>query len=284
MSCAEHFEIEYVIASLKKYCSSWVGRIFIVGSEPPKNLKNDVIHIACDDPYTHCKDSNIIHKLRFACENIPDLSDDFLMLSDDQIVTKKSSWEDMKPRFVRKYSDWTDEKWEKNRKLDFWHECLYKTLKSFPSNKSCFWEPHIWSPMNKYKFIEMCTKYNYQNDNYIVLSLYYNFIEEMPIKDFDHLYINSTKQKEYINSLSLNNIPRHLSWTDIAFSDKKFRNILDTIVGFDKNIDNRDKKDNKVSNSYNKSVILTIREDLKNGNLVKINKPDGTFIWKRIKK
>ncbi|CAJ0610685.1 unnamed protein product [Cylicocyclus nassatus] len=64
MTCGDHLEIEYVIASLKKYCSSWCGRIFIVGSEPPKEIKDDVIHIPCDDPYTHCKDANIIHKIR----------------------------------------------------------------------------------------------------------------------------------------------------------------------------------------------------------------------------
>ena len=287
MTCGKYFEIEYVISSLKKYCSSWVGRIFIVGSEPPERIKNDVIHIQCDNPYTHCKDANIIHKLRYACENIKDLTEDFLMISDDQIVTKESSWVDMKPRIVRKFDDWSNEKWEKNRKLTSWHECLYNTLKLFPSNKSCFWEPHIWSPMNKYKFIEMCKKYDYKHrTDCIAQTLYYNFIDEIPIREFDHLHISSIKSKEYINSISLNKVPRHISWTDVAFSDKKFRDVLDIIVGFDKNINNKDKKYNKVSNSnsYNKSVIQTIREDLKNGNLVKINKPDGTFIWKRIKK
>ena len=43
MTCGDYLEMEYVIASLKKYCSSWVGRIFIVGSEPPERVKNDEI-------------------------------------------------------------------------------------------------------------------------------------------------------------------------------------------------------------------------------------------------
>ena len=62
-----------------------------------------------------------------------------------------SSWDDMKARVVRMYSDWSEEKWRKNRKIDFWHECLYKTLNLFPKDKVAFWEPHIWSPINKYK-------------------------------------------------------------------------------------------------------------------------------------
>ena len=199
MTCGDYLEMEYVIASLKKYCSSWVGRIFIVGSEPPERVKNDVIHVPCDNPYTHCKDANIIHKLRYACENIQDLSDDFLMISDDQIVTKESSWEDMKPRVTRMYSDWEESKWGKNRKIDFWHECLYRTLNLFPKDKVALWEPHIWSPMNKYKFIEMCETYNYQKDiSCITQSLYYNFIDETPTRLFDHLYLGMKRAKNEV--------------------------------------------------------------------------------------
>lgn len=276
MTCGNYLEMEYVIASLKKYCSSWVGRIFIVGSKPPERVNKDVIYISCDNPYTHCKDANIIHKLRYACENIQDLSDDFLMISDDQIVTKESSWEDMKPRIVRMYSDWTEEKWEKNRKIDFWHECLYRTLNLFSKYKVAFWEPHIWSPMNKYKFIEMCKKYNYQKDiSCITQSLYYNFINETPIRGFDHLHLGNKNSKYRVNSLTINELPRHLSWTDSVFSEKRFRDILDNVVGF-KNI--------KLDKINNMSMIEKIREEIKNGKIVKVKKPNGVYIWKKIKK
>ena len=284
MTCGNYLEMEYVIASLKKYCSSWVGRIFIVGSEPPERVKKDVIHVPCDNPYTHCKDANIIHKLRYACENIQDLSDDFLMISDDQIVTKESYWEDMKPRIVRMYSDWTEEKWEKNRKIDFWHECLYRTLNLFSKDKVSFWEPHIWSPINKYKFIEMCKKYNYQKDiSCITQSLYYNFINETPIKGFDHLHLGNKNSKK-INCLNISRLPRHLSWTDVAFSEKQFRDILDIVVGFNENtyIDNASDI-NKLIDSK-KSNIQKIREGIRNGLIVKYMKPDGTYIWKKVRK
>lgn len=278
MTCGEHLEIEYVIRSLNKYCSSWVGRIFIVGSEPPKEIKDLVIHVPCDNPYTHCKDANIIHKLRYACENIKDLTDDFLMISDDQIVTKISSWEDMKPRIVRKYNDWSDGKWENNRKIDFWHECLYNTLNLFPKDKSCFWEPHIWSPINKYKFLDMCKTYDYKNQtDCITLSLYYNFIEQEIVLGFDHLHIGNTNAKRKVNNLILENVPRHLSWADDAFSEKRFRYILDKIVGFNDNIINSDLK------YTGGSLIQKIREGIKNGTLIKEYKPDGTYIWKKVK-
>lgn len=278
MTCGDHLEMEYVIASLKKYCSSWVGRIFIVGSEPPESVKSDVIHIPCDNPYTHCKDANIIHKLRYACENISDLSDDFLMISDDQVVTKESSWEDMKPRVVRMYSDWTEEKWEKNRKIDLWHECLYRTLNLFPKDKVALWEPHIWSPINKYKFIQMCEAYNYQNDiSCITQSLYYNFIGETPTRRFDHLYLGMERAKYEVSRLTISELPRHLAWTDAAFEEKKFRDMLDVIVGFKETTNN-------ILNSSNNSMLQKIREGIKNGDIIKEMKPDGTYIWKRIRK
>lgn len=284
MTCGNYLEMEYVIASLKKYCSSWVGRIFIVGSEPPERVKKDVIHVYCDNPYTHCKDANIIHKLRYACENIQDLSDDFLMISDDQIVTKESSWEDMKPRIVRMYSDWDDVKWGKNRKIDFWHECLYRTLNLFSKDKVSFWEPHIWSPINKYKFIEMCKKYNYQKDiSCIAQSLYYNFINETPIRGFDHLHLENKKSKK-INCLTISELPRHLSWTDAAFSEKIFRDMLDDIVGFNENTYSYNASDvNKLIDSK-KSNIQKIREGIRNGTIVKEMKPDGSYIWKKVRK
>jgi hypothetical protein len=278
MTCGEHLEIEYVIRSLKKYCSSWVLRIFVVGSEPPEEIKDLVIHIPCDNPYTHCKDANIIHKIRYACENIQDLTDDFLMVSDDQIVTKESSWEDMKPRIVNKFDDFTIDKWEKHRKKGFWNECLYNTLKLFPKDKSCFWEPHIWSPINKHKFLYMCEKYDYRNNIHcIIFSLYYNFIEQEIVRGFDHLHIENSKAKKQVNSITVENVPRHLSWSDVAFSEKRFRDILDVIVGF------KESKNN-ISKSSNNIIIKNIREDIKNGSLIKVRKPDGTFIWKRIKK
>lgn len=279
MTCGEHLEMEYVIASLKKYCSSWIGRIFIVGSEPPEQIKDSVIHIPCDNPYTHCKDANIIHKVRYACENIPDLSDDFLVISDDQIVTKESSWDDMKPRIVRRFRDWSTERWERNRKVDFWHECLYNTLKLSPKDKSCFWEPHIWSPINKQKFLEMCNKYDYEhNTDCIIFSLYYNFIEQDIISGFDHLHLENSKAKKRIDTLTLDNVPRHLSWADIAFSEKRFRDILDVIVGFKENSDDLN------LNNKGREMIQKLREGIRNGTIVKEMKPDGSYIWKRVRK
>ena len=124
--------------------------------------------------------------------------------------------------------------------------------------------------------LEMCEKYNYQKDiSCIILSLYYNFINETPIRGFDHLHLGNKNSKYRVNSLTINELPRHLSWTDSAFSEKRFRDILDIVVGF-KNI--------KLDKIKNMSMFEKIREEIKNGKIVKVKKPDGTYVWKKVKK
>jgi hypothetical protein len=124
----------------------------------------------------------------------------------------------------------------------------------------------------------MCDKYDYAHrTDCIILSLYYNFIEQEIVLGFDHLHICNTNAKRKVNMLTLENVPRHLSWSDDAFSEKRFRDILDNIVGFNDNI-NSDLK------HIGGSLISKIREGIKNGTIIKEYKPDGTYIWKKIKK
>ena len=81
-----------------------------------------------------------------------------------------------------------------------------------------------------------------------------------------------------LNPIGSKNISRHLAWTDTAFSEKRFRDMLDNIVGFN------EANNNIKSNSSGNNILQKIRDDIKNGNIVKEMKPDGTYIWKRIRK
>ena len=93
----ENFEIKVAIASIRKYCK-FTNRIIIVSQiKPIKELGDDIVWVYQDDIYSHDKDANIIEKVRAAIENIPDLTDDFIMWSDDQFITKDTYWEDTKP-------------------------------------------------------------------------------------------------------------------------------------------------------------------------------------------
>ena len=280
MTCGEHLEIEYVIASLKKYCTSWLGRIFVVGSEPPEQIKKDVIHFPCDNPYTHCKDANIVYKIHMICKDITDLSDDFIVVSDDQIVTRNTVWDDFEPRVWEDFTKFNDNDWKKYCvEKGFWEECLYNTLRKFKTRYA--FVPHIWSPMNKHKFMDLCEKYDYTKDiGCIVFSFYYNFINQPYKKNYDNTYIrNASRFKTF-----LRNKTTHIGWVDDVFKMKEFRDFLDEIVGFKDSCENDMQTTSTKLKFDSKSTIQKLREGIKNGTIVKEIQPDGTHIWKKIRK
>lgn len=55
-----------------------------------------------------------------------------------------------------------------------------------------FFNPHIPSPFNKTKFIKMCNKFPYRTESGITIySLYYNFIGEKGVPNFDEYHCTS---------------------------------------------------------------------------------------------
>lgn len=186
-----NFEIKVAIASIRKFCK-FTNRIIIVSQlKPIQELGDDIIWIYQDDIYEHDKDANIIEKVRKAIETIPDLTDDFIMWSDDQFITKDTYWEDTKPRYIKIYNLKTKSYFDDKASKRIWWERLIKCFERFP-NKGIgkkFFNPHIPSPMNKHKFIEMCNTFDYKHENGItIFSLYYNFIGEEGVENFDEYH------------------------------------------------------------------------------------------------
>lgn len=230
----DKYEIEYVIQSLRKFCS-WKNRIFLIGPAtcPIESLKNDVFCICCDDPYTHIKDANIIHKIRTAIKSVDNLTDDFMFVSDDQIVTQDTKYSSFTPRVCRDYTNMLDDQFFKqykdmdacSRKFGF---SLQQTMQKFP-NRPYMWEPHIWSPINKDKFEQMCTTYDYEHDTGIISqSLYYNFIKQPLVWKYDHVWLNSEKSVDKL--LRRSHIPTNIGWVDCVYAYQKFRDFLDDLL------------------------------------------------------
>ena len=133
--------------------------------------------------------------------------------------------------------------------------------------------------MNKVKFIEMCKKYDYEhNIACIILSLYYNYINQPIVNNFDHTHLlNNDKSVNLLDTLTLSNVKRHLSWTDKPFEQKRFRDLLDVIVGFKSTEDIPDDKEVKKDN-----VIGKLREDIASGKIIRVPTVGG-FTWRRVK-
>ena len=217
----QNLEIRIAVASIKKYCK-FVNRIIIVTQiKPIKDLGDDIVWIYQDDIYTHDKDANIIEKTRKAIESVHDLTDDFLFWSDDQFVTKDTYWEDTVPRYISIYNVMT-QGWFVERALKrIWWKRLIKCFRRFPNaGYGCvFFNPHIPSRLNKYKFIEMCNTYPYRTEDGItIFQLYYNFIGEKGVPNFDEFHCQK-------GELDWNNC-RWVGYFNSSMKDERFRNKL----------------------------------------------------------
>lgn len=224
-------ELEYTIKSIRKFCA-WSGRIFVAtNSELPDSVLDNVTVIEVGDPYTHIKDANIINKIKTVIDTVPDLSKTFIVASDDQIVTKPSIIRDFLPRVAHDYTGNLNKyktelsQMPKGSQLKKWHIAMYNTLKKF-KNRSYFYEPHIWTPIDKDMFIEMCQKYDIAHDDGIIIfTLYNNFTCQEKRMDYDHVYFGD-RVTRYTVLNSLNDMPRHVAWTDKTFNMKDFRAYL----------------------------------------------------------
>lgn len=230
----DHTEIEYVIKSIRKFCT-WSNRIFVVGpvESPvfPESIRDEIIYVHCPDPYRHIKDANIINAVLHVIKTVDDLSETFIMASDDQVVTKPSLITDFWPRVER---DYTRRLYVYKREIDLipngrprkiWRTAMYHTLQKF-KKRAYLYEPHIWTRFNKTKFLEMCKKYDIAHDDGVVIfTLYNNFTKQERRMVSDHMYFGDRiSRQEVLNKLK--KIPRHLAWTNTAFNLKEFRAYL----------------------------------------------------------
>ena len=102
---------------------------------------------------------------------------------------------------------------------------------------------------------------------------YINNKEILPVNIDDSL--PKDKMKTF-----LRNKTTHIGWVDDVFKMKEFRDILDEIVGFKENIGDL----NANSNTKGREMIQKLREGIRNGTIVKEMKPDGSYIWKKVRK
>lgn len=187
----ENLEIKVAVASIKKYFKCLNRIIIVTQIQPIKELGNDIIWVYQDDIYKHDKDANIIEKVRAAIEKIPDLTDDFIMWSDDQFITKDTYWSDTKPRYMKIYNESTIPWFKDMAKTRLWYKRLIMCFERFPNKGiGCrFFNPHIPSPLNKHKFIKMCNTFPYKKENGITIyDLYYNYIGEKGVPNFDEYH------------------------------------------------------------------------------------------------
>ena len=114
---------------------------------------------------------------------------------------------------------------------------MLRTLDRFVGRQKhiYFYEPHIFAPINKAKFKEMCQKIDYRrNRNVIVMSLWFNWLNlEDPMPRFEHQSVfNAGEVRAALKSKPVV-FQRHLTYNDSAFAVKEFREELIRLVTMD---------------------------------------------------
>lgn len=207
-------ELRYALRNVARNCP-FVRRVYISGECPKWVDTSVVVHLPWRDRFQHAKDSNIIDKLVHACE-APDIAKRILFCSDDQFQTRVCAWEDFSPVWLRKYSK--DDPWYEDRKRT-WHSRLHRTLERERLRRVAYgmgeggiyyWEPHIYSPIDRDLFLRFAEWSDYAHrDDTITQTAYYNFVGQRGKNSRDHTFIWSGYKWDKPTT--------HIAYTDDGF-------------------------------------------------------------------
>jgi len=187
----EDWELRYSLRSLSN--QPWVGNIFIVGYKP--EWVCNAIHILLDDPYKS-KDANIIRKVLKACEH-PELSDDFIINSDDHYIMNKIRLMDLGPWL--EYPSSLKDAYLK-QVVSRWYIRLIKTIDFCNRRNLPQWvfESHIPYLVNKQKYQKVMSNIPYDKDNGLMTHIYYNLVlKYSPLKTIQGTVVRLKKEETY---------------------------------------------------------------------------------------
>lgn len=209
-SVDNNLELRYSLRSMAKH-APWIRKVWVVGSNP-EFLSDEVGFIGAGDDFKHTKDANLIHKAVKACKH-EGVAEDFLLCSDDQVVTRPVSIGDFEPRWLRTWRE-DDAEWYDQ---SVWHRRLRETLRRFGEGAK-YWQPHIWTPMNKRNLLDMAERYSWQTEeSCTIMSLYFNHVRAAGRKNFDHVYVGANAEMPATT---------HVAYGEKAFKDGAFRAAL----------------------------------------------------------
>ena len=207
-------ELRYALRNVERNCP-FIRTVYIVGECPNWVNRGEVVYLPWRDRFSFAKDSNITDKLVHACE-APGIAKKILFCSDDQFQTRVCTWDDFAPAWLREYDK--NDTWYEDRHHE-WHSRLHRTLErerlrrvamGMGESGIYYWEPHIYSPIDRDLFLEYAdwSDYEYRTDT-ITQTAYYNFIGQRGNK--------CTKQIFMWDDADLEKGFTHIAYTDEGF-------------------------------------------------------------------
>lgn len=165
------WELRYSLRSLVKHYSQ-LERVWIIGHLP--DWLRGVSHIPQGDPYKSNKDANLIAKV-IRLGHVAELSEDFLMMSDDHFLLKDCAREDFRPYYNKDMEPMKKENFAKNK----WAQRLRRSrdaliAQGYPARD---YEGHIPYPLKKSK-VWTFLNFDYGHGiGYCVFTLYFNTVD-----------------------------------------------------------------------------------------------------------
>ena len=216
-----NIELRFALRNIEKHCT-FVRDVYICGVCPDWIDKTKVKWLKWPDRFHTSgalgKDSNIIDKLRHACEH-PGMARRVLFCSDDQFQMRSVDWEDFRPRWVREFS--MDDDWYAKKRRT-WHTRLRSTLvrevqrrksEGLPLGEIYYYEPHMYMQIDRDKFLEYAKWADYEHrEDVIIASGYFNFAEAAGVPDFDHVFLSKTPIKSRLDV-------SHIAYSDDSLLD-----------------------------------------------------------------
>ena len=174
----DDWELRYSLRSLQQ--QDWVRHIYLVGHCP--GWIKAVTHITCDDPYTSCKDANIINKIILAC-TCRHLSDQFLVNSDDQYILKPIDVYDLEPVLENpcRLSEF-----KAKQGMNTWHKRVVDTVQWCVKNSLPEWifQSHVPYVVDKEDYVAVMSQIPWGKGNGFTTHIYLNLTrEQTPCKE-----------------------------------------------------------------------------------------------------
>lgn len=182
-----HFDLRFSIRSVQKYLSQQVNDIYIVGYKP-KWIK-DVKHIPAKDSFQF-KSTNIINKILLACKN-QNISQNFLLMADDYIITKSFNIQEMPQYYYNSPSTY-------NQKIKHIYMLMvrstFKILKQkFNISDPKRFDKHYPTLINKKMCIQTMNRFDWKKRKLIFKIIYCNLNQYNPYQLKDNKMRRSDK-------------------------------------------------------------------------------------------
>ena len=284
-------ELKYCITGINKFFTE--RHIIHVISDKPLNLDLENVDVMILPRLEIAKNTSVgrfadnTNRVKYAFENID--CEEAIIHWDDTYALNPFTYEDCKhSKYVKKNvldykrgDVWGDGVWNA---IDCINHFGKKCVKNYCS--------HVPFVFNKVNFLDMVNEFSHIEHPFNMDLAYFNIYNQD-----DEIFVpwrcskeNPEKciyKKEVRTKIDLEDGMLNAKWStiDIPLINFNHFNVLDRIYFENKICDNKVNIYNvSKTDDSKKSMVQIISEGIKNGTIIKEMKPDGTYIWKKVRK